>query len=182
MLNASDRCSPVCGKSGRAIVQAMRPAVTAAAGQPSRRDDGSKAEVNLKRRYGKSTQDDDEHALGDDLEVGVGRLGEDLPRQGDRAEGAEAQCRPEARRVAAPQPVPKRDEAEQPERRRTDVAQDVVDGFRSHAWSRRNRNCSLRRLEPHENHRARSTQKDATASGRSSAPAVAKPPGRAAAG
>ena len=84
----------------------MRPAVTAAAGQPSRRDDGSKAAVNLKRRYGKSTQDDDEHPLRDDLEVGVGRLGEDLPRQGDRAERAEAECRPQARRIAAPQPVP----------------------------------------------------------------------------
>jgi len=55
-LTPTDRCSPVCGKWGRAIVQAMRPVVATAAVQPSRRDEGSKAAVNLKRRNGKSSR------------------------------------------------------------------------------------------------------------------------------
>ena len=87
----------------------------------------------LEKEVREEQQDDEERPLRDDLEVRVGRLRKDLSRKSDRAERAEAQRRPEARAVAAVEPVPKREEAEQPEGCRADVAQDVVDGFGGHA-------------------------------------------------
>ena len=99
--------------------------------EPSRRRIEGRREPEEEIR--EEDEDDDGHALRDDLEIRCGGLGENLARKSDRAERAEAERRPEARCVAPPPPVPKRDKAEQPERHRNDVAQDVVDGFRAHA-------------------------------------------------
>ena len=99
----------------------MRPAVTAAAGQPSRRDGGSKAAVNRKRRYGKSTRTTTRARCATISKVGVGGLREDLARERDGADRAEAEGRPQKLGRRGGAASDERDEAEQSEDRRTDV-------------------------------------------------------------